>query len=509
MKINKFILFYISILCILVTGFYLRTLFYLNFSQLWGDEAAILIPAIKFSFVKAMFIPYGTDATSPPLYTAIIKILYNIGGINELKLRLGSYLAGLVSLPLCYLLFKRFLKGEQSLIIATFLISTNIALITMSGMIKQYTLDFLIATVILLIASNISWTQLKYKTIFLFFISALFFYISSFGALFIIPSIVLVYFISAILEKNKENIKKITLFTILNLIFLIPYYIFYLSKLNNDSHLVSQWIDKYGFFPNTYFEVSGIVDYLFDTASYFGHTNILVIISICTLLTIGSCIFYKVKPHKDFFVIVTPIIVMLIAGALKIYPFQNRAIIFLLPNFVIIIGMAFENICCNPKHRSLCNFIKNLFLYALLSLYFSNSNVLNINYYMIKNNIIINKLESLSELIGTTSKLVKTSDDKIIVDTDLTLQSMAYNYKYKIPSEQIIYFHNVFEHSSFEPEQIKDYIKKPSSIFYIHSIMPLDDPKRTSEMLSILKKECKQTTTLKNGNYMITKCNTE
>lgn len=91
----------------------------LDSQSLWADEVTHKTIA-KFPFWDVVTNPEGW----PPLYILFVKFLFLIGFESDLALRLFSAAAGIVSIPVAYLLFCR-LDQKIVALVATFLLALN------------------------------------------------------------------------------------------------------------------------------------------------------------------------------------------------------------------------------------------------------------------------------------------------------------------------------------------------------------------------------------------------
>lgn len=128
-------------------------------------------------------------------------------------------------------------------------------------------------------------------------------------------------------------------------------------------------------------------------------------------------------------IILIPILGMLLAGALSIYPFQHRIILFLLPLFIILIS---KNVDFINKR----NFVYGIIVFSLLITYFSSSHIIQNYKTIFKDKELIYNLYDFRYIY----KDLKAIDNNklIAVENSLFLQVYVYNHIYNFKPQNII-----------------------------------------------------------------------
>lgn len=120
-------------------------LFHLGFKSLWLDEAALYWIAngdLKHILVQ------NTASSGPPLFALLLHSVMSISA-SEQALRAIPCLAGIVSIPLMYLLTKQFISNRMAYF-AALLVAVAPSQINYSQQVREYSLAFLFAIGILL-----------------------------------------------------------------------------------------------------------------------------------------------------------------------------------------------------------------------------------------------------------------------------------------------------------------------------------------------------------------------
>ena len=96
---------------------------------------------------------------APPGFIALVELCEHVFGISEWSLRLVPFVAGVASVPLCYLLAARVLS-PMGTAVATFLFATAYPLILFTSNLKQYSLDVFAVVGIAVLAESTLRTSL-------------------------------------------------------------------------------------------------------------------------------------------------------------------------------------------------------------------------------------------------------------------------------------------------------------------------------------------------------------
>ena len=131
---------------ILLLGFIVRTNLYWSSNAFEDDECRLTITMLDKNLWQ-MFLPLGDAQSAPPIFMFLSKILANLFGYKERVLHFIPYVASIASLGFFYNICKNYFSKKLTTIIATFLFSVNLPLISYAFTFKQYSLDVLIALV--------------------------------------------------------------------------------------------------------------------------------------------------------------------------------------------------------------------------------------------------------------------------------------------------------------------------------------------------------------------------
>lgn len=437
---NKFYMFIICI--ILLISISLKVIFYLQQAPFIGDEANVILPLIKNNIENVMFSFRNPGELAAPLWCFLQKFIANIAGINELSMRFLQLLFGIVNLFVFIKFSKEFLNKKASIIVALFLFAINLSQVRFSSMVKPYIIDVTVLMLFLIYLSktvnNDSINKYTLKQWIFQFFSFCTAYLLSLPAIFIGPTVLFLLILNELSERTKHfkrNLTNLLLVFCANCIALGCYYAFFLSGFRQQKQLNNEWLYGYGFFPNTKAEFAQLADLLFDRVQYWDKTNDAVLYSILILIFAGivSYLISVIKKNEklsQFAILITPVIVMLFAGAIHIYPFANRLVLFLLPIFIVLIAKTCDYISKKTWYISIPFVILTL-------VYLINSSIFPIYKEILTKKEFNWSCFEFKEMYKDLREIPE--DTPIIIGDCLFLNTYVYNHIYNFKPKKIIY----------------------------------------------------------------------
>ncbi len=340
-------------LVLLGTAF--RVLRYSANRPLWLDEAALAINLRNRSFL-GLTQPLDWGQGAPIGFLWIEKLVVIIAGPSELAMRFVPLVAGILALPFFFLLCRR-LFGTLTANVALALFAIAEAFIYYSSEVKQYSTDSLIAICLVLtcLEAARSGRVACFWGLGLGGIFAIFF---SHPAIFVLGSIVLYLFILGRSTRRELTWPSVILALVWGLFTLINYALFLRGLLKAEQGLVDA--NAYGFTPFPPHDVNDLKwyfsNFLYTFKFIFSHPSgvgepIGVGIPIsglaAALAVIGAVsIAHEQKP--TLILLLGPLILVLIAAALRKYPYIGRLILFLMPLIIMLIAAGITA----PEHGS-------------------------------------------------------------------------------------------------------------------------------------------------------------
>jgi len=137
-----------------VVGITLRVVEFVRDRPLWLDEAMLSLNIASRSFAQ-LARPLDYDQSAPVGYLWLERLAVDVGGVNELWLRAVPFVAGLVLVPLVWLVGRR-LAGPMTATLAAVLAALSLSLVTFSAEAKQYGVDPLVTVLIVWFAVRVA-----------------------------------------------------------------------------------------------------------------------------------------------------------------------------------------------------------------------------------------------------------------------------------------------------------------------------------------------------------------
>lgn len=331
-------------------GIGLRLLRYWQGRSLWLDEVFLANNLIhKSAWGLLGKLDYRQGA--PPLFLLACKGAVKLFGNSEYALRLVPLLAGLISVPLFYLLARRTLK-RSGLIAALLLFAVLEPLIYYSSEVKQYSTDVAVMLAILLAVIRLhDHPQRRGALLGLFVVGFVGLFLSH-PAIFVLAGGV-VWLLTVPRIDREVALRKpgYTRGLIWNCagwgIAFVADYVLFLRPLADNMGLQNYWVGGYppvsvGIIP--WFGTRAIEIFAgYDTMWLkFAHIGAWPAYAAMVLAGIGIAFsggFIAARSSRGVKALVLwPIAVTLIAAILRRYPFSDRLILFLVPLFVLLIG---------------------------------------------------------------------------------------------------------------------------------------------------------------------------
>ncbi|WEK21217.1 MAG: glycosyltransferase family 39 protein [Candidatus Pedobacter colombiensis] len=343
----------VIILIILLIGVGLRLFHYLYNRSLWMDEVYLCSSFIHMNYVDlaTKTLDYGQKA--PIGFLWLTKFVVNLIGFNEMALRAIPLIAGITSL----FIFKRVCKAFlniQGQVIAICIFSIAPALIYHSVEIKQYSTECL-TTVIALYLYCIYANNNKWGNNVLWGICGGILIWFSFSVIFILLGIAAGICLNHILKKDFKSLFFNAIpFTIWIISFILNYTLFthkqesawvvYFFKVyDNFMPMPPHTLRELKWFPRNFLSMMdyplGLI-WVFNKAKISMISLALSIIPII-LLSIGMFSIFNTN-RRNFYVLIFPLLMVLLASGLFLYPLIERFWIFTTPIFILFVAFGFE-----------------------------------------------------------------------------------------------------------------------------------------------------------------------
>ncbi len=327
---------------ILILGSILRGAVWLQQRSIFLDEANLIRNYVEKDYA-ALFGHLDYQQYAPPLFSVVMKFIFQIFGINELSAKLFPLLCGIAMLFVFYALSRRLLSPFAALMAVLFVVFDKI-FIDYSTECKQYATDALIAVLLLLLSQRIDFKSFNPKKAFLWAM------IGSIAIWFSMPSVFVLagvgaYYLYAF-WKNKDT-KAMQQIAAVGAFWLVQFAFYFHFILNSDAQS-----DNLQDFHRAYFLAFpplSIADLNLLTTQILGiidrSIGITFLAAVLSLLCFSLGIRQLWQNNRAvFWLLVLPIVLTLTASALHYYSLIARLILFFLPIFILIIFIGLDSV---------------------------------------------------------------------------------------------------------------------------------------------------------------------
>lgn len=357
---------------IIFVGILIRFRQYMFNRSLWLDEASLAMNILKLNYTE-LFKPLLHGQAAPSLFLLITKLFTDIAGYSEYVLRFFPFLCGIISLLFFYQLAKHILQ-KQVIPVAIGLLSFSYYAIYYSNEFKQYSVDLLFTILLIFFAFKLDEGKYQKRiSIYFGFIAILSTWFSH-TSLFVLSGVLAALFYELLIKKNEtdpkkflycEHLKKLIVISFLSIISFAFHYFLIIRKLPK-THFYEFW--SIGFIPFPPTNLSDVKWYLNKIIDVLKNPlGFSVLYGLAFIFLLMGIYGFWIRKEKIYFnLLVFPLLVLILASVLQIYPINGRLVLFILPIIYIIIseGMSqFVNSFC-PHSR-----IIGILIVAFLLLY--------------------------------------------------------------------------------------------------------------------------------------------
>jgi hypothetical protein len=321
------------VLLLIVLGIGMRLSRYAANQSLMCDEAALGVNIIGRSFA-GLLQPLTYDQGAPVGFLLGVKLIASIFGYGEASLRLLPILAGMVSVPLFYLLAREVLS-RWGAVIALALFAGCWQLVNYSHFMKQYSSDVAIAVALVLIA-------LRWRSPLAVGIAGAVAIWFSHPAAFVLAAIAATLLTEKLIERRYRELPPWFAVAAGWGICLLANYLAFLRHLTHNHGLVTGWQDWFlplslvhapGWFAEHALSLFRDLDGT-PAARYLAPVTAL-------LAIVGAVRLFRERPRAAGF-LVLPLVLAVAASGVRAYPFGGRLCFFLLPALILLAAAGIE-----------------------------------------------------------------------------------------------------------------------------------------------------------------------
>ena len=320
---------------VFLVGAILRIGFFWMDTSLWGDEAAVALNLKERTFSELLGpLDYGQHA--PVLYVLVEKCMYELSGRGEHALRLPSLVASLLSLPLFFYWLRK-TSPVGVLAVAFLMFALNPRLILYSAQLKPYAVDVVSCLVVCLCASQLHRHRFQSNCLAFFAAVGSVLIWISFSVVFVLAGAGLSLIIDQWFHGSRRNCVVVVLLALLWLIsFSCNQYLITHHSLSNEP-LRSFWENSNAFapLPTSPGQVRQLVRLVLRPFAdpLWGSDKVLIGMP-AVLWLVGVLRLMRTDPITAG-ICFLPVALTFLASGLKLYPFEGRLILFLVPLFLL------------------------------------------------------------------------------------------------------------------------------------------------------------------------------
>lgn len=325
---------------LIIGGMALRLRQYLANRSLWLDECFLALNLRDRALVDLLD-PLDWGQGAPIGFLLMEKLSVFAFGSGELSLRLFPCCAGLVALPLFWLLARRCVK-PGAVLLALALLSSTEFVVYYSSEVKQYSTDVLVAVILLLLGNGVrrevkvggsggGWGLLAGVGAFLIWFSH--------ASVFVLGSI-LVALALAFRGIDRRLLSRLALTAVLWGAALSFDYFVSLRHLAGSTHLHTYW--KSAFIrlpPSSFSEFRATVEVLLR---FFQDPAGLTLAGLSGFSTVVGAVSMWKRDRSMALMLQMPAWLALLASTLRLYPFEGRLLLFLVPAAFLLLAEGVE-----------------------------------------------------------------------------------------------------------------------------------------------------------------------
>ncbi|RDV14205.1 hypothetical protein DXT99_15545 [Pontibacter diazotrophicus] len=351
---------WITVVWILMgAGVFFRLFHFLDNRSLYVDEIFLATSLVKMNFweLTAPMLEYEQKAPLGFLWMERLMVL--LFGTGEMALRLFPLICGVASLFLFLPVARYFLK-PVGVVVAIGVLAAAPPLVYHAVEVKQYSTE-MFATVVALYLYIRFHKKMALPSLLLWGLSGAVILWFSFSSIFILAGMAFGVCLHYLLKKEWRHLfRSINPFSMWLVSFAATYFLF--THKHGDSEWLLHWFRTRDSFmplpPTSLSELSWFFKKIFSVLHYpLGLSwldlspsanpivRIIARMSLLPLavLAVGFAVFYR-KDRKHFMVLVFPVLLVLIASGLELYPFMDRLVVFLAPVLILILALGCEKL---------------------------------------------------------------------------------------------------------------------------------------------------------------------
>ena len=321
-------------LALIAFGTVLRLQQYLANPSLRLDEALLALNLVNRSF-SGLLQPLDHGQGAPPLFLLAERLAVELAGPSEYAMRALPLLASLASLPLLYLLARRWV-GKPGALLALALFAVSYEPIRFSREVKQYSLDVLIALLLYLGLDSALSRPLRWGRVVLWGLLGVCAIFTSHPAVFILGGMALFPLQQHLRRREWPRLLSLGAVCLLWGVGLAGFYWLFARNLHGSRALANYW--DFGYVP---FPPRSLSDlrWPFETFfTFFSNPGGFQYSAVAALPFFAGCVSFIHRDPRRAWYLLGPMLAVLCAALLHVYPFGDRLTLFLVPGMLLLIA---------------------------------------------------------------------------------------------------------------------------------------------------------------------------
>lgn len=340
-------------------GIFFRLFHFLDSRSLYIDEIFLAASLVKMSFVELTSPMLEYEQKAPLGFLWVSRLMVLLFGTGEMALRLFPLMCGIASLFLFLPVARYFLK-PIGVVVAIGVLAAAPPLVYHTVEAKQYSTE-LFATVLALYLYIRFHKKMNLSSLLLWGIGGAVLLWFSFSSIFILAGMASSVCLHYLLKKEwRKLFRSIIPFSIWLISFAVTYVLF--THQHGDSEWLVYWFKIRGSFmpfpPSSLADLQWFFKKAFSVLHYpLGLSwldlsptaspveRVLARMSFLPLavLAVGFVALYR-KDKKLFMVLFFPLLLVLLASGLELYPFMDRLVVFLAPVLILFLALGCEKL---------------------------------------------------------------------------------------------------------------------------------------------------------------------
>lgn len=344
---------------LLGVGVFFRLFHFLDNRSLYVDEIFLATSLVKMNFLELTAPMLEYEQKAPLGFLWIERLMVLLFGTGEMALRLFPLICGIASLFLFLPVARYFLK-PIGVVVAIGVLAAAPPLIYHAVEAKQYSTE-LFATIIALFLYIRFHEKMALHSLILWGLSGAVLLWFSFSSIFILAGMAFGVCLHYLLSKEWRHLFRYIISFSMWLVSFGAVYFLFTHKHGEAAWLLHWFKIRHSFMPFPPSSLSDLTWFFQKAFSVLHHplglswldlspsthpvVRVIARMSLLHLavLAVGFAALYR-KDRKHFMVLVFPILLVLLASGLELYPFMDRLIIFLAPVLIIMLALGCEKL---------------------------------------------------------------------------------------------------------------------------------------------------------------------